>query len=359
MRIGSHQHEAVDLLRRWLGLSAIQRRALEAVISEITIASDHMETTVKDLAERLTNISATTREQAATVHDVVSSIQAVRLDGEVIPLADIAAGLGDTLSGLVDKVAKLASCGTSMTGAIDGVQAELTSIEASVVQIDRINRQTNLLALNAKIEAARAGEAGRGFAVVADEVRELAKSINALSAAITGQIASVSAGLRKSQDIVKEIAAVDISEENLNATARVRTVMRCLVEQSAQFADVLRETAATSEHITEDVSAAVVGMQFQDLTKQRLDNIIGAVKALIDAVQELRDKSNNAELPAAAENPDPPDWVERMIARFTLSEMREGFIEHIYDGERAAGRQAAQTTAAHDQNSAEHGVEFF
>jgi methyl-accepting chemotaxis protein len=314
---------------------------LQALIEEIGITSAHVETNVQGLSKRFQDIATTTRQQASTVQELVSSIQAVELDGEVIPLAKVADGLGDTLSGLIEKIGNLSLRGSSMVSMLDEVLVELNSVEASVGQIDQINRQTNLLALNAKIEAARAGDAGRGFAVVADEVRELAKAVNSLSSVIRGQIASIAGGLRSSHTMLRDIAAVDMSAENLAANTRVKMVMRCLVEQNARFANVLQKTAVTTEKITNDVSAAIVGMQFQDLATQRLDNVSGALGAMATLIADLSaDTARKITL-------DPPDpkvpaaWAERLTAPFTLSDTRKRFVDKALTAPGAAPAKAA------------------
>jgi methyl-accepting chemotaxis protein len=346
---GSPDHESAALLQRWMRLSAVQRSALEGLIGEIGIASGHAETSVQDLSERLQNIAGAAREQATTVQDLVSSIQSVKVGHEIVPLEDLASGLGDTLTGLVDKVTLLSSRGVSMSSALDGVVTELKSVESSVAQIDKINKQTNLLALNAKIEAARAGEAGRGFSVVADEVRELAKSVNELSAVIRGQINSIASGLHASHGMLQEIASVDRSDESVEANARIKTMMRCLVEQNARYANVLQQTADATERIDRDVSAAVVGMQFQDLTKQRLENVNGALSSLVAAARELDAENPSGTQTGAAEDPRESAWIDRMLRQCTLSEVRN----------RLAERVAPDAKTATPAGGAEDSVEFF
>lgn len=346
--------EAADFLRRWLGLSGVQRRALDALINEIAITSSDVDTTVQGLSKRLQDIAGTAREQATTVQDLVASIQSVQLNDEVIPLSDVATSLGDTLSGLVGKIGMLSSRGASMSTSLDGVLDELKSVETSVSQIDKINKQTNLLALNAKIEAARAGEAGRGFSVVADEVRELAKTVNELSALIRGQINSIATGLHASHGMLQDIATVDRSDESIEANARINAIMRCLVEQNARYAVVLQQTAQTTDRINRDVSAAVVGMQFQDLAKQRLENISGAIGAVAAAARDLHDESVHAASSGAAGDDSRQDWVERMLANCTLSEVRNRLTVHIQGNAAAAKAPPARAPAAADD-----GIELF
>lgn len=319
---------AVEVLQDWLGLSVLQRRALDALVGEIGIVSEHVETNVDGLSSRFQTIAATTRAQAATVQDLVTSIQSVRINGEELHLSQVASGLGDTLARLIDKITVMSSRGGAMLGSLDGVLGELSAVEASIAAVDKINRQTNLLALNAKIEAARAGDAGRAFAVVANEVRDLAQSIDALAGVIRKQIGSISGGLRSSHTMLREIAAVDMSDESLHAKARVGTVMQTLVEQNVRFAAVLQQTAETTQAITTEVSAAVVGMQFQDLAKQRLGNVGGALRALAAALEE-------GEVRAVRIGAEPDEdaldraWVERMIAGCTLYEVRTRLTNRV------------------------------
>jgi methyl-accepting chemotaxis protein len=352
------RHEAAVFLQRWLGLSDLQRRALQALIGEIELASSDVETDVQKLSTRFQAIAATTREQATTVQDLVTAIQAVELDGEVIPLSRVATDLGDTLSGLIDKIATLSSRGGSMVSSLEGVLDELKLVETSVGQIDKINQQTNLLALNAKIEAARAGEAGRGFSVVAEEVRELAKAVNSLSAVIRRQINSISGGLHSSHTMLREIAAIDMSEENVTAHKRVKTVMRCLVEQSTRFAGVLRQTAATTEKITGEVSSAVVGMQFQDLAKQRLENVNGALGAMATALEDMRERSAACAAADGSVGQVDRGWVDRMIARCTLSEIRKRLSERLSAG-RPSPAARDQAPAAKQSAADADGLELF
>jgi methyl-accepting chemotaxis protein len=323
------QAEVEDFLRRWLGFSAAQSRTLQALVGEIESTSEDMEVNVLEVSNRLETIVATTREQTEKVHDLVASIQSVAVEGEVIHLPALAQDLGDTLSQLIQKISDLSSRGIGMSFALDGVLSDLKSVEGSLAGIDKINKRTSLLALNAKIEAARAGEAGRGFSVVADEVRELAQSVNQLAVAIKRQIGSIGEGLRNTHGLLLEIATVDMSEEHLATGARIQSIMRCLVEQNAHYAGVLEHTAATTERIASDVSAAIVSMQFQDRAKQHLQNVCNAAVAIADAMDSLRMQSP---LPSAGETTEGNQWVEDVIARCTLYEMRRRMRERILPG---------------------------
>ncbi|WP_053078510.1 methyl-accepting chemotaxis protein [Methylobacterium tarhaniae] len=335
---------AADLLQSWLGLSTLQRRTLDALIGELGLASGHMEESVHGLTDRFENIAATTRDQAAIVQGLVASIQAVEIDGRSVPLSDVASGLGETLSALMDKVGRLSRQGGATARSLDAVLTEIDAVEGSVARIETINRQTNLLALNAKIEAARAGEAGRAFAVVADEVRLLAQSINTLSGTIKDQIGSIATGLRESHGLLQDIATVDVSDESRSAETRVATVMQALVAQNSRFAGVLQQTAETTQSITADVSGAIVAMQFQDLTKQRLQNGETVLRALARESGRLAEEAQAQRLDAPGLAPDQA-WAEAMIAACTLGEVRDRLRRQVLGQEPAGGPAGAAAEA--------------
>ena len=347
------QAEIEAFLTRWLGFSAAQSRMLQALVGEVQIVSSDIQSNVLEISNRLETIVATTREQTATVHELVTSIEGVNVDGEIIHLPHLAENLGEALSELIQKVLDISSRGASMSSALNGVVAELRSVEGSLASIDKINKRTNLLALNAKIEAARAGEAGRGFSVVADEVRELAMAVNQLAVQIKRQIATIGAGLGNT--LLTEVSTVHMSEQNLNAYSRIKTVMRCLVEQNAHCAGTLKQTAAATEKIASDVSAAIVGMQFEDRAKQYLDNVcraIAAVTAAIDNLSAPLHRVNGVD----AETTESHQWAETVIAQCTLYEMRKRLTAHTLS---MAGEGSTAPCQANDDDSAAHpGIEF-
>ncbi len=298
------------------GFAAAGSKAIDLLSGELALTSRDIETHVRELANKFQKMAGAARAQTGTVQGLMSSVQNIELNGESIPLSDLSASLSQTLTELVEKINLLTTRSVAMSHALGAVQQEIRSMQASITQIEKINKQTKLLSLNAKIEAARAGAAGRGFAVVATEIGDLAGAVNALSDAVKKQILTVSDGVQRGGRLLKEISAIEMSEENVNAQARIKAMMSCLVDQNAAIAEALQKTAVSSQEMEQAVNGAIVGMQFQDRVMQRIQNVNGALAILGRAATSLAGDTNTEE----------GDSLLREVAgSFTLGEMRDRF----------------------------------
>ncbi len=350
--------EITNFLRRWLELPELEQRALNALAGEIGFVSADVAKQVLNITNRLAGIIDATREQSGTAHTLVDSIQSVKVDGEAIPVLQLAGELRQTFEQFADKVSVLSSRGESMTQALDGVLAELKSVEGSVARIDKINKRTNLLALNAKIEAARAGAAGRGFAVVADEVRELATAVNELSVMIRRQIGSIADGLHSTCSLLGDVAIVGASKEHLSVHARMDTIIGCLVDQNSQYAGILDKSAAAAEKITNDISSIVFSMQFEDRARQHLETVCHILTAVAAASSDLS-KEMPAELARYADSASLHAWAEGLLAMSFNPEMHKRLAAKILQRHEELPPttiSAANGSGGHDEDA---GVEFF
>ncbi len=171
---------------------------------------------------------------------------------------------------------------------------EAEGFAAAVSEIGRIASQTRLLALNATIEASRAGEAGKGFAVVAGEVRSLAD-----------EAARVADGVARGLGRLRELTKLRLSdaldteaEDRLLATAAAQA--EAAEQGFARLADNAAGALAAMEASGGDVAAhvarALAGAQFQDIVRQRLQQVGGDLERLgqhaarlADALREVAD----------------------------------------------------------------------
>ena len=127
--------------------------------------------------------------------------------------------------------------------------------------------------MNAAIEAARAGEHGRGFAVVADEVRKLslrsetaARQIKKLMDMMNGDMKQIS--VKTSQALEESRVSADSARGE--ADGALRKIDELMAKIRARIADLGKDT----ETLAKDIGSIIVSMQFQDITRQRVEHVV-------------------------------------------------------------------------------------
>ncbi len=174
---------------------------------------------------------------------------------------------------------------------IQGLAGEVRALTPLIKVITSIAQQTSLLALNAEIEAARAGKAGRGFGVVAIEVRKLSVLATRAAADIATKINSTC------KRVDEEMADARSSLERYEANTGMKDLITGLDGMQQEFSsngellfEVISEVDSSYEESILRLSEALGHIQFQDVMRQRMEHVQGALKEMRDHMHALIEK---------------------------------------------------------------------
>jgi len=278
---------AIDMLHRFIGLCPGTIAALQTVCKELPETAKLVEDSTRDLSDRFQKLASGAREQTDRVENIVQLASKLELDGKEVSLGEFTQLFDDTLSESVNKILQVSKLAMQMVFSMDEAIHDLEDTSGLITHIQKITKQTRLLALNATIESARAGEAGKSFAVVANEVKDVAQEIAKLSDDMNKKITSVQDGVSKGYDVLKEVATTDMSD-NIMAKENLEKLMQSLMQRNDSFTETLKETAAASQEISDNIMQMTIGMQFQDRTTQVVESCVCLLAGLAETLEMLQ-----------------------------------------------------------------------
>ena len=206
---------------------------------------------------------------------------------------------------------------------VEQVVKEAQSLGSLVQLIRSISNQTNLLALNAAIEAARAGEVGRGFAVVADEVRKL-------SGATDQAVTQINAGIQKVAQSIeshfKDKMIGDHIDAERNAlqsfSAQLDDLGKSYQEVTDHETQVMAQIRSSSQALAEMFMNALASVQFQDVTRQQIEQVAAALERLDSHANLLADRLKQLADPHAEFKPL-AQHLDQMYGSYVMSSQRD------------------------------------
>lgn len=252
----------------------------------------------------------TLREQEARADDIKEA-HAVRLEHNVRTLKDLA----DYQNRRSREIAEDGE-------RIKEVLQQVMGLTGLTQKIRKLAAQTNLLALNAAIEAARAGEAGRGFAVVAAEVRKLSQQTEAVTGEIDSAIASMSETVEKNLSAIVSDLHLSAEDEHVQRIAEDLSAMNVAFEEvSSYLSRIAGESYRAMDRIHEGIIEVLGQMQFQDISRQQIEQVRKALEALDEHFSTVADALAKGE-PDGAAWPPLSDRVSILRSNYVMHRQR-------------------------------------
>ncbi len=291
-------------------LSSVRRLAGEVGSRERDFLSlgerlHHLRERSEELAERAADLVGMTSGQA--MNEVLG-----RLSGEL-----------EHMTGICEMDTSRESL--SELGVVTGIVADLEKITG---EFGRVVKKLSMLGISTRIESARLGSKGLGFSTLADDVEKLAATIVAHASQIgdrnrdlRGFVASAE---QKTQSIIATQQNCSQSifggiKENIQALSALSVAS---IELSGRISEKIGE-------VSENVSSAVLSMQFHDIVRQQVEHVEQAMDDVRQVVEGRLNAAGSSR--RAEEDREIVAWVGDVLDLqcSQLGNSRERFVDAV------------------------------
>ena len=290
-----------------------------------------------DMKRRLSGVIAAREEDFLSLGAGLNDFQ-----NDSLALSDLAKELADLTSGetMVDALDRLSTELDRMNDIceLDKSRESLKELEtvASIINelggiitdFGRIVKLLSMLGISTRIESARLGSKGLGFSTLADDVEKLANNIVNYS----GQIVDNSNDLKRYVDTASKLTSSiiatqkDLSESIFANLSRNIESMSGLTRESSLLSSRISEK--TSD-ITDNISRAVLSMQFHDIIRQQVEHVEQAVGDMAEILRERGGQFESGELDEGSR--ETVGWVGDVLQLqcSQLANSRKRFVEAV------------------------------
>lgn len=298
-------------------IDAVIDQEVQIVRGELVQVKDLIAEAVETLNHSFTNLNEASQREGELVLGLMANMGGTNGG---MTIEKFIQETRDIMNYLIELIMSVSRRSRETVHKIDDMVSQINAIFTLLEDVKTIADQTNLLALNAAIEAARAGESGRGFAVVADEVRKLSLNSNKLNEQIRKKAEQARLTVDEVKSIVGDSANRDMREAE-DSKNRSDRMMEGLNEMNSSISERLEDVSGIINDIEYNVSNAIRSLQFEDITRQLVDQ----VQHHLDNLSSMANTNNLATIdmmktPVTSSQ----DYAERMdVLRHKIHEERD------------------------------------
>jgi methyl-accepting chemotaxis protein len=186
---------------------------------------------------------------------------------------------GDTMVRLMSMSAEAGETAMKTAARVEQMDRTSREINDSLLKLEDIAMSNKILALNARIEGARASDQGAGFSAVAVELAGQTDKSQQVTAQVSDLVAHMRALAAATHEELQQMQA-ESSRRIQQCRDEVDRTLQELRGAHGQMTQMLTLLTEEGELLSQDIGAAVRGLQFQDRVSQRIAHVVEDLAAM-------------------------------------------------------------------------------
>lgn len=246
----------------------------QTLIRQIDGVKSDTEAGIALVIDEVDAINGQAREQIARMHASLDGCEALARSSER-PRAII----GSLQSTLDRRTAQIRANFDSL----GELAHEFDTLRPIIETISTIADKAFFLSINAAVEAARAGASGAAFGLVAEEVRALSKLTQTASKEMGAGIVTFTRRMHDELDRARPQVEGSSGELDL-LIGELGEIQSNLATAGGELSDMIHAMDGGHRQMVERLSSILGHVQFQDVIRQRLDQVGDAINDLADHI---------------------------------------------------------------------------
>jgi methyl-accepting chemotaxis protein len=246
---------------------------LPVLRAQIREAARNLETAVSGICGNFQNIADRSHEAVAKAAEMLGSGQTGGSVEESIETSRA------TISLLLQRLEHAGQISSLAIARMDEIEQTVQGMESLLEEVQKISFASKIVALNAKIEAVHVGALGAGFEVVAEEISRQAERTTGLTDGIANRIQETRNCVHSAAGKLKEFMADDLTESEDSRNA-AQAALHVLFTSHQNACDSVAMMTSENSRLRDEISQAIVNLQFQDRFGQRLAHVADAMEKM-------------------------------------------------------------------------------
>jgi methyl-accepting chemotaxis protein len=271
-KLRASPEQAQQLLARWAMMTRDSKLQLEEVDQHVSDVMDHAESAVVEIGKRFVEMTRKTRKQVELAVGLLSrtGTEQHTAGGKALEsLTDYIHASDSLLKNLGAQLLELGEQLASLAARQEAVREDSKRIDGALDQLAALASEIRVLALDS---SRRGGTDNRAFVEMTDRVRALSLTADESSRAIRKTLEDIKAQAGSTDSSIRALAK-QARDAGRKSNDEVKELTGATLRKTQEVNTALGEIGALGERIQDDINQIVIGLQFQDITQQKLQRL--------------------------------------------------------------------------------------